>query len=1101
MKNFFRYLHSHLPLVLVIIIALTVAFVNIDPQTYYSGWDNIHAEFDLGRYAKQVFFGAWLDRQALGAPAGQGHLSEIPRLPILFFLKLVLPDNLVRYVYIFSMYLIGGLGCYLFLSRIWLSQRLKKFKPWLASLGAVFYLLHLLTMQQFYISFEMFMAHFAFLPFLLLLVHRLDKRFNARSILLFIGLQLLIAPSGHTSTVFYLGTLFSLIYAFFVHLPKGLLQAVKFSFLIGLMTLAANAYWILPNVYYSLAHSDYVSDSRDNQMFAPESLWSIREAANLSSLTSGAHYLFSWKDYSIGSRQFEYIFAEWSRYLAQPLPKILMHTLGAITLIGWFVTAANKKQGSKRAGIVLTYLACVALIYIDILPTYSVVLNLFKFSPFFEAFRNPFTKLSMIYALVSILLFIQVYEGVVMWLKTKRWRFVSGSWVASLLLGLTLGAIICVAWPTFQGRFISEKLKIKYPSEYQQLFEFMKTKDKDLRVLQLPQLSHAGWVYHDWTFIEPGNGYQGMSFTFFGLNQPVMVRDFDRWGETSDFFYHELKYALDCNDAPHFKQLLAKYNLDIVIIDETKFSPSREHDYRRDHNLITAAGLTKIWQQNFLTVYERLNPIEAQTEQLLVPATISLVTAETDRVVKDYVYQQEQDYLLVSSEEASLFYPFNYLLHKQLDMGVTFAPNLTTLTAEVVSGEYELTLPGITALTYFTPIELSYQGEVVTVTFPQYTLVAGEQRVSLPQLLDFQFTVETPSPSLIVFFNEQGIIINQGEIAQPVLALSVDQPLSIKHLPKTEYTRFDTAGNLSFVAGKLIEALLIEPDWTAFKQPVELQTGLIDHLNFISQFPVMNLDLQQNPSVNCSSPQRGVISTRMVEGETIYQASDHAVNCNGYTFNFASPAYSYLLHLVGDHTQGRGTKFFLNFADEAIIPEDYLMPEVSFDTILSWPQLSADPSDRFFLNWETRSFGQKSINQLSQLELSAVPLTTLAQLKLTKIEASSQIENSLTIHHQWSKFNFLHWADYSCEADKCYLELDQSYDDWWLAFAVRKKLAGETLTSPHYRLNNWANAWQVVGSGQLLIVYVPQLISLVSLFSLLAVTAWLGFRAYHSRQK
>ena len=37
-------------------------------------------------------------------------------------------------------------------------------------------------------------------------------------------------------------------------------------------------------------------------------------------------------------------------------------------------------------------------------------------------------------------------------------------------------AIIYSAWPSFQGHFISEKLRIKYPPEYQQMFSYLKTK-------------------------------------------------------------------------------------------------------------------------------------------------------------------------------------------------------------------------------------------------------------------------------------------------------------------------------------------------------------------------------------------------------------------------------------------------------------------------------------------------------------------------------------------------------------------------------------------------------------------------------------------------
>lgn len=129
---------AHLPVLVVILVGLIIAFQNIDPTTHYAGWDNILATFNLRLYAQRVLSGAWLEHQGPGAPAGLAHLSELTRLPILFILKLLLPDNLVRYVFIFGMYLTGGIGMYLYLHLIWINQNLTTFKSWLAASGRSF---------------------------------------------------------------------------------------------------------------------------------------------------------------------------------------------------------------------------------------------------------------------------------------------------------------------------------------------------------------------------------------------------------------------------------------------------------------------------------------------------------------------------------------------------------------------------------------------------------------------------------------------------------------------------------------------------------------------------------------------------------------------------------------------------------------------------------------------------------------------------------------------------------------------------------------------------------------------------------------------------
>ena len=91
-----KIIRNNFPLILVILIAAFIGLQNTSIRAYYSGWDNIHAEFDIEQYAKRVFFGAWQSHEGLGGPAAKGHLSEITRLPVLFVLNSLLPNYLVR---------------------------------------------------------------------------------------------------------------------------------------------------------------------------------------------------------------------------------------------------------------------------------------------------------------------------------------------------------------------------------------------------------------------------------------------------------------------------------------------------------------------------------------------------------------------------------------------------------------------------------------------------------------------------------------------------------------------------------------------------------------------------------------------------------------------------------------------------------------------------------------------------------------------------------------------------------------------------------------------------------------------------------------------
>ncbi len=1088
LKNTIIKIKDYLPLIVVVLVAVLISIQNIDFNTYYSGWDNIHAEFNLARYARQVFFGSWLEHQGLGAPAAQGHLAEIPRLPILWLLQTLLPNNLVRYIYIFTMYLIGGIGVYLFLGKIWLQNKAVNLKKWLASLGAIFYLLHLLTLQQYYISFELFMVQFAFFPFLLILLHRLSDELNTKNILYFVILQLLLAPSGHTPTVFYLGVCLSLLYAFFIKFEqssKNCLKALKFSFIIGLLTLAANAYWILPNLYYSFNNSHYVAESRTNSMFAPESLWSIKEAATPFSFFSGMHYLFNWKDYSFQNQQFEFVFNEWQPHLSQPITQGLIYVLGVFSVSGLLLTIFDKKIGAKKWAIAIFYLCSVALIWIELFPTAPLVNFLFENPTFLEIFRKPFTKLSILYSFIVVVFFVQTASYIIELIENKKIFSKARQYLAPLFLGLLFLSIFYVAWPSFQGHFISDKLQIEYPDQYFAMFDYLQTRDKNLRILPLPQYSHAAWAYHDWSFLKPGNGYQGMGFYFFGIPQPILMRDFDRWVETNDFFFHELEYAMQANNVDHFSKILEKYNVDLILVDESKIDTSLDYDYQHSHQLASSAGLNQVWQDDFLTIYERDNG--QGPEKLIAPNTLKLVSANTRRLKRDYAYHHESDYILVDPSSAYVTYPLLDLTSRYLD-NVDFDDNSVSLHQEVKLDSYTATLPGLRSDQYQVPAEIRYQDNQISVQFPRQTIAFNDQVFTLPKLRNFQLYLDDPWQEIILFFGRQGIVLNQGQTVYPVIDLEVDQPFEIFYAQKPELLHFTEDGTLPEEQLETYKTFTLEPDWSSFKIDRVWQFDELQEIRLKSEFPTISIDINRNPTVNCSEPHRGEITAEMKQNTMVYQADNYAVACSGYDFEqeLLTSAYSYITRISGSNIQGRSIKFFAHFPDDEFGVYDYVLPEDDYEVFLTLNKISSDPRHKFVYNWETRSFGKQAVNQLHDIQLAPIALNQFAQLRLESRVNPEIIENSLKVYDHSTWLGTVHKLDVDCAGTSCYLGLDQSYDDLWLALNWESKQF-----LPHLRFNDWANIWQLENGRHTIIkFYLPELVVFAAL---LGLGAWLGF--------
>lgn len=1086
----------HIPFFLVLVVAFSVVFQNYRSDFWYTGWDNLHGEFDLWRYTNQVLGGSWLEHQGLGAPMNLAHLAEVFRLPYLWLLSLFLPDHLIRISFIFLMYVVGGITMYWYLTYGWLSGQARKMRNWLAALGGILYLLHILTLQQFYIAFEMFTVQFAFLPLLFLVIHRFTKPITVTTILYFALTQFLLAPSGHTPTNFYLATLASMVYTFFLVLPKGWFRSIKMTFLVGFLTFILNSYWIIPNLYYTLHNANYVQESHDNKLFAPESVASIKEAGTIGNFLQNKHYLFEWQDYNFKNKTLEPIFNDWQAHLDRLEVKLILTSIGFLTVLGAFLMVKRRSESfSAKWAVLFVYLAAASFIWMGLFPSGYIFDWFYQSGSFREAFRNPFTKLSIIYGFVSVLLFIYTFDVLVQKLKYKK--IFGAIWLIAVM------AIIYSAWPSFSGHFISEKLRAKYPQQYQDLFTFLRQQDSQLRILPLPQLNHAGWEYFDWQFLGENNGYQGMGFYFFGVPQPVLHRDSDRWVETSDFFYHELKYALDSQEDLFFNQVVGKYQVDLILVDESRVEPGREIDFVRQHELAQKAGYQQIWQRDFLTLYQKMS--QGDTSKLFIPTTVSKIDLNPERLIFDPAYLDEGSY--IGDQHPGISYPLSSFLAKETS-GLLVSSSDSKLANQLpfaVNDVVNISLDD--NIQESTPVALGYENGELSISFPKTTIEIGNNTFALPYFVNQKQRISPFSPKVAVIFDNQVLLIEHGERKFATLTTTVDHDLSlslaplVKDLPRLADGTIDGKGlNLEFVGR--IE--LIGGDL-----PIKNHKLTSRELVVSTEFPAIELDLATNPSINCASPLRGEIKTSQKEAGIFYEASGYGVNCNGLELSDAGSWNDYLLTVGGENLAGRGIKFFVN-RTAGILADDYLVADGKFDSTFNLHALPTSIEIIPHLNWEIRSFGKKAISRIEKASLSTMPLRQLSSLKISKSE--SEINDNLKANNRLilTKYLFgidgLYLVETSCEFSPCILGIDQSFDSAWLAWQIPGNLFDiwHYKRLPHERLNTWANAWQVpIGNVKIVILYWPQLLSSLSLVVVL-VLAGLGLVStyfYHkSRQ-
>ena len=141
-----------LPVILLIGLEVIIFITNFQKGTYLIGWDNLMPEFDLALNFKRALFSVWQGYRGLGFLDGLSNAATLTHTFYIWLLSLVLPENLLRYVFTHITHLLGGIG-FFFLAKKLTKNHIASF------IGALFYMLNLGVIQQFYAPLEAFAIH------------------------------------------------------------------------------------------------------------------------------------------------------------------------------------------------------------------------------------------------------------------------------------------------------------------------------------------------------------------------------------------------------------------------------------------------------------------------------------------------------------------------------------------------------------------------------------------------------------------------------------------------------------------------------------------------------------------------------------------------------------------------------------------------------------------------------------------------------------------------------------------------------------------------------------------------------------------------------
>jgi hypothetical protein len=1076
-----EFLKRHFRLVGIIGLWILLVIANYLPGTWLIGWDNLLPELNPGLNLTRALYPAWQEYQGLGLLGGIGHGSELTRQLMLLVLAIVLPSEVIRYSWTFLMLLIGPIGVYFLVG--FLTKPKLKHSAYLPSLVAsIFYLCNIATVQAFFVPLESFSSFYGFFPWLLWSALQYLESGKIKKLWVFFGISVLTTSAFHVQTMF-------VVYGFFLSLflletiirfkVTGLKRVLS---LLGTI-LVANAFWLLPVLYFTITSAQVTVNSKQNLISTPESHYYNQEYGSLRNIALLKGYWFNYLDFDQG--KYVYLLDVWKPHFESRLVTVLGYTLFVAVVIGLVLALLNRPKP-------WAWSAAVSLILVMIMLTagHGKLGQGFTFLahhlPLFnQIFRVTFTKWSLVAGLVYSL----GLGMLIAWLSNQ------GKIKTYLAYGLSIVVITSSLWivkPMFTAHLFYDQVKIELPPAYEHLFAFFQTQPKQTRIVYLPAHSMWGWNFYTWH-------YRGSGFLWYGIEQPILDRNFDVWSDRNETFYNQLSHAIYSQDPEQFTHILQQYDVSYALIDESVIAPNQPTTLFKFRDLKTwlaENGAQLVWSEDFLSVYDLRN-LTGNHDFIYAPDSFTQTSLSPKRTRVDVAFRQNQNYIAGSSlldANKQVIYPLGDL-YQEKTPGLQFDQQHLRFDRQLpnLPQPYNLVVPPPASGSGYTlPVSISLTNQQVNLVFGSPAeITVGDQQLSLPTLEPLTLPLATTTQKIFLQINHQTFEIDQGAASTSVdLSLTVNQPLTYSYFRQEDLVEKNGEFEIS---DRLISTATISGQiWNPLLKPQQLALPSSQLLKIKLNTSPWSFDPTSFEGfANCDVFNRGSITKTNVFDGAKYQARNNGGVCEGIDLTQVLPDQSYLMRWRGENQAGRSLKYYLlNPATGQVDLED-LLPEGPIDQTYSLLAQSQLRNANYYLNWETRSFGEDlSQNQLTSIDFYPLPLEQLAQLALMPQEGDVRIHNQVDVSQVAKWGTHYYQAQVTSHQPQGVVVLSQSFDQGWLGFKAPSNVWQVThyKVLPHLTFNGWANAWMVPeGETKIMLLYWPQLLGFAG-YGLLGIT-------------
>lgn len=975
-------------------------------------------EFNLLLNLKRSLFGIWQDYRGLGLLDGLSHTANLMHVFYVSILSLILPQPVIRYVFIFLMHLAGGIGFY------YLTRHLTKNNR-ASLLGSLFYMLNIGIIQMFFAPLEVFVIHFASLPFLALFITKSLRNPSKKNYLLLFLTAVLTTPQAFVPTVF---IAFLIFFFFLLAFHVWETKKIKTALIVFFILMSVNAFWMLPYFYGVKNNAPIIQGTRINQFSSEEIFYRNKAFGGLTQVIGLNGFMINAVEYDTDSDKSIYFLNSWREHQDNLIYKTLYLFIILVSGLGIWKIIKEKKNRF------LPYAASFAVAFFFLANNTPVLeqLNMFirNILPIAgEALRFPFTKFITLFAFCLSILFTLGLTFIF-----ERLRF-----HVKYLSILFFSVIIFLALPAFKGQFISPILKVKMPEDYKLMMNYLNTVDENQKIALLPAYTFWNWEYRIW-------GQRGSDFIWYGIKQPLLMRPFDPWSYQNEQFYNELSYAINLGDVNLFHEVLKKYDVSYLLLDKylVNFLSTKPINYDQIHRFLSSSSsfINEEKKFNNLVLYKVIGNnsgiFTLDKENTAVISSTSLSTK------KDQIFSDNGNYVL-NDGKSGFSYPFygsdddftieesyNWLTFSSTKTisnskngfveipSVFNSEHLIPVKIDIVEGEVKLSI--INPRIFINEQEIELNEAPITIT-PRF--ITNPKKITLS---DIKHTILPGQKSYIRANFLNTIMLSDGTIDEFIIADTRDLSRGNYNIPLEE-----------------IDSLKIKIKVEKIRSPLTYENILDDKdYNLIVPAKELLQIKQKNSSVQIDDKKH-----------VIFNVKSDSAELTAWKPNLPHQA-SYLISTVTKHISGLPLTLYVDnpFEKRAELETRLSKSMTKQFTILPKTE---DYFEGYGFHFINKSLGNEfAKNNIEAISIFPIPLETLKMTKVTVQNSPILLKNDTKQILDFKKHSpFQYEATVPKDKNNSYLVLGQAFHKDWKAYANGKEI------KDHVLVNNWANGWDI----------------------------------------